>query len=108
MLNENKRTDMTTIVVEEEPLIVLHYSDYNTSGTYAVYASMLAKADVGTEFSVSCHNTCGRGVYDQRLKVVFKDDRGVACVLSRFGTTDDPNPVEEEFPDQLIWFRIRA
>lgn len=105
MLEEMNEIDMT--VIEEQPLIVLEHTDYNCSGTYEIYANMLRKADIGTTFYVSCNSACGRDVYDEELKVLFKDNRGCLCVLIRSGTTDDPNPEKIEYQDKLIWFRLR-
>lgn len=102
---EKTNRTMTTRVIVEEPLIILQHSDYNGGNTRQIYSQMLRNALVGDVFSVEWNQGCNRAVYDETLKVVFKDDYGAACVLHVYATSDEPNPMEMKYDDELIWFQ---
>ena len=95
-------------VIEEQPLITIEHYDYDNHGYLHIYPSMLRNASVGTEFVPDVNSNCGRGVYSEKLKVVYREGNGIAAVLSKRRTTDDSDPVEIDMADELIWFRLRG
>ena len=99
---------METTVIEEQPIFTLRYSDYNTTSTHMeIYPSDLKNHEVGHEFAISPDSNCGRDIHDEILKIVYKDENGVACVHRKFGTSDDMSPTPWELKPQLIWFELK-
>lgn len=97
---------MKTSVTACPVAITLWYTDYNGGGKLDVRYEDIKSAQVGDIFSVYRDNSCGRGVDEQTLKIVYRDERGAAGLLRRFGTTDEPNPKEWENEPELIWFEF--
>lgn len=95
---------MKTRLVVEQELFVLVSSCYNSSARLRVTKRMLEKAPIGKVFTPERSNSCGRDVVEEELKVIYKDSKGVACILSTTGTTDSPNPEDVEEEDEIIWF----
>ena len=99
---------METAVIEEKPIFTLRYSDYNTPSQHLdIFANDLKNNDIGHEFTIYPNSVCGRDVHDETLKIVYKDDHGVACIHRKFGMTDDMSPEPWELKPQLIWFELK-
>lgn len=97
---------MKTSVTVCPVAITLWYTDYDGGGKLDVTFDDLKRFPVGHIISVFRDNNCGRGVDEQTLQIVYRDERGAACLLRRFGTTDEPNPKEWENEPELIWFEF--
>lgn len=97
---------MKTMTIEEQPIFVLEYQNYEYGTHLDVYVADLKNAKVGTVFTPAANTNCGRGIREESLKVVWKDDTGIAAVYSVCGTTDSVFPEDWEEEDTLIWFKI--
>jgi hypothetical protein len=97
---------MKTNVVISAPAFTLWSLDYNGSAKLDVTFDDLKRFPVGHIISVSRYNSCGRGVDEETLQIVYRDERGASCLLRHFGTTDEPNPEEWEKDPELIWFEF--
>ena len=98
---------METKVVKEVPVIVLKgysgYSDYATNLT--LYRRDLAKAQVGDKFE-SNNGNVARDSMKQILEIVYKNNDGVAGLLTTKEYDDIPNKNNEHIYEKLIWFDI--
>ena len=97
---------MKTNVIVEEAIFTLNYSDYDTSSIRELFVSDLKNADIGHVFQTDTISNCGRGVNDASLEVIYKTNKGVACLYRNWGSTDEPNPEEWEAEPNLIWFEL--
>ena len=62
---------METTVIEEQPIFMLRYSDFNTPSTHLeIYPSDLKSHDVGHEFAIYPDSNCGRDIHDEILRIV--------------------------------------
>ena len=97
---------MKTKVVTQEPAFSVEYSDYNVNGSRSVTWEELRKDPVGTQYTVQVSGTCGRDVYDETAKIIYKDDTGVAILFQVDCSTDDPNPREYSKEPELCWYQF--
>lgn len=101
---------MNTRVIMEKPLAILRSSFCDFRGgegdEIEIYAKDFAKAEVGTTWCADDTCGCGRGNNCESLKVVYKDDRGVAAVYHNWGTTNEDNPKDWEGEPELWWFEL--
>jgi hypothetical protein len=65
----------------------------------------LREATVGQSFDAGPPSS-GRGVEQEVLKIVYKDNQGVAGVFSVWGTTNYPKPKDWKHDDKLLWFEF--
>lgn len=102
--------NMKTNVIAEQPMITLksQYSDFKggEGEVINIFAKDLKAAEIGEEWVADFTNCCGRGNDCESLKVVYKDDRGVAAVYRNWGTTNEDNPEDWEEEPQLLWFEL--
>jgi hypothetical protein len=94
-------------VICEYPLFEMRGNSWNGLGeTISITASMLRLAEVGQTWEAHDTHNCGRDVREESLEVVYKTDRGCACLHRVWGTTDSPNPDGWEREPKLIWFEL--
>ncbi len=107
---EAKKTKEKTVVIEEQPLIVLvGMSGYDKEAhNLPIMAHMLKEAEIGKEFSAYCGNI-SRDAYEESLKVIYKDENGVAGLLRSHGYYDSSNQNNEyENEPTVVWFELRV
>lgn len=94
------------VKVEEFALVVAS-SCYNGTGeVIEVTWHDLKTAEIGTAWSAD-YTQCGRDMSCNSAKVVYKDDKGAAVLMTRYGSTDDPNPEGWEDDPVLTWFEFK-
>ena len=97
---------METGIIIEDPIFTLRggsgWSDESDELTL-VGIDDLKRAGVGQEWLALNRTNIGRDAYSASLKVVYKDQDGVAVLLRCWGTRDTPAAPEWEDPPVLHW-----
>jgi hypothetical protein len=96
---------MQTRVIKQEPAITISNGDWEKNYDRHVSWDELKASKVGDVFDSPGGNVCGRGAYDEELRIIYKVEDGFAGLLSADCTTDDPNPEDYERVE-LIWFQF--
>ncbi len=87
----------------EEAAIMLRGDSYNGGHDYYVTWQQLRNAKIGKVWGSVAH--CGRGMIEEDLTVVYKDDKGCAATLHTETSTDSPNPTYSKNVE-LIWIEF--
>ncbi len=99
---------METKTIVEEPAFSLRGNAYGVDdNVIEIGFSDLRKAEVGKEWVAENPSNIGRAEHWESLKIVFKDDRGCACLLRRWGTTNEDNPVDWKDEPVLYWVEFQ-
>jgi hypothetical protein len=96
---------MQTTVIKQEPAVNISNGDWEKNYDREVTWSELHNSKVGDVFKSPGGSVCGRGAYDEQLRIVYACDSGRAGLLTADCTTDDPNPEDYERVE-LIWFQF--
>ena len=97
---------MKTSVITKTPTITLQGSCYNGTGEMVeLFLADFVGAEVGQAWDDGYCGGCGRDCYNEHLKMVYKDETGCACLLTRYRSSDDPDPTcwEEK---SLFWIEV--
>ena len=68
---------------------------------------VLRKAEVGKEWVALNPSNIGRAELNESLKVVFRDENGCACLMRRWGTTNEDSPQDWEDDPVLYWVEFQ-
>lgn len=97
---------MNALLVVEKPMISLPY-DYSDGRRFEeeVYASDLRNSELGDEFGVD-FMVDSEAVRADRIKIVYKDEDGVAALLTSYEKTGE-GMADYITKKAVIWFDFR-
>lgn len=95
---------MKTSVIAQEPAIILIGNSYNGGEDCEISWQELRDAKIGESWSSDNYN-CARAMHVETLKIVYKDDDGIACTKRTEKSTDSPNAQRSEVTE-LVWFNF--
>lgn len=94
---------MRTRVINEAPVFVASYKDYNSVGTPCnVSINMLKIADIGTIWRAEKHSCCGRDVFESSFELIYRNTTGCAVLEHIYESSDETDPQGDSYVE-LVW-----